>query len=194
MKPLMKISPDIVFKTRVRDDSIEGENPFKWEDVTTGSLFKGRKVVVFSLPGAFTPTCDTYQLPTFELLHDQFAEQGIEDIYCVSVNDAFVMNKWAEHQDVSNVKMLPDGNGRFTGEMNMLCSKSNLGFGERSWRYAMLVDDLNVMQMWVEENSDGVQHPEDNCEQDPYVHTNPDNILAYLKGEESTGKMNARDS
>lgn len=192
MKSLMKINPEIVFKTRIRDESIKGENPYRWHDVTTKDLFANRKVLVFSLPGAFTPTCDTYQLPTFELLHDEFVKLGIEDIYCASVNDAFVMNKWAESQDISKVKMLPDGNARLTSDMNMLCSKVDCGFGERSWRYAMIVEDLNVTQMWVEENSEGVQHPEDNCPEDNYVHTNPDNILAYLRGEESTGRMNTR--
>ena len=192
MRPMMKIDPEIVFKTRVRDETIEGENPYRWEDVTTSDIFKDRKVLVFSLPGAFTPTCDTYQLPLFEELTPKFKEHGIDDVYCVSVNDAFVMNAWANAQDLQNVKVLPDGNGRFTGDMNMLCEKRNLGFGERSWRYVMLVDNLAVTQMWVEENSDGVQHAENNCETDPYVHTDPENVLAWFDGEDSTGLMNTR--
>ena len=133
--------PDVTFHTRVRDDSIEGPNPFRWEDKTTADYFAGKRVVLFSLPGAFTPTCSTYQLPGFENGFADFAEHGIDDIYCMSVNDSFVMNKWAEAQELKNVKVIPDGSGEFTRRMGMLVRKDNLGFGLRSWRYAAIVKD-----------------------------------------------------
>ena len=110
---LPEIVPSVVFKTRVRDDSIEGPNPYRWEDVTTYDLFGGKRVVLFSLPGAFTPTCSTYQLPGFEKLYDQFKALGFDEIYCVSVNDAFVMNCWAKQQGIEKIKMIPDGAAKF---------------------------------------------------------------------------------
>ena len=106
--------PNVTFHTRVRDEKLGGDNPYRWEDVTTDQIFKGRRVLIFSLPGAFTPTCSTYQLPDFEKLHGEFVAKGIEDIYCVSVNDSFVMNAWAKAQGIEKVKVIPDGSGDFT--------------------------------------------------------------------------------
>ena len=111
-----------------------------WVDTNTDTYFKGKKVVVFSLPGAFTPTCSNQQLPGFEKQADVFKAHGIDEIYCVSVNDSFVMNAWAADQKLKNVKVIPDGNGQFTQEMGMLCQKRDKCFGERSWRYAMIVN------------------------------------------------------
>ena len=142
--------PDVTFRTRVRDESIGGDNPFRWEDKTTDDYFKGKKVVLFSLPGAFTPTCSTYQLPDFEKLYDEFKALGIDEIYCVSVNDAFVMNAWGRSQNLKNVKLIPDGSGEFTRKMGMLVAKDNLGFGMRSWRYGAVVND-GVVEMWFPE-------------------------------------------
>ena len=166
--------PDTVFKTRVRDDSIEGPNPFRWEDMTSEDYFAGKRVVLFSLPGAFTPTCSTYQLPGFEQNYDKFKALGIDEIYCISVNDAFVMNCWAKDQKLQNVKVIPDGSGFFTNEMGMLVEKDNLGFGLRSWRYAVIVND-GVIEKWFVEPG-----MEDNCPTDPYGETSPENILEYL--------------
>ena len=103
--------PEMVFKTRIRDESIGGDNPYRWQDVSTDELFGGKKILVFSLPGAFTPTCSTFQLPDYEKMYDEFIEAGVDDIYCISVNDAFVMNAWAKQQGVEKVKMIPDGSG-----------------------------------------------------------------------------------
>jgi peroxiredoxin len=166
--------PHTVFKTRVRDDSIEGPNPFRWQDMTTGDYFEGKRVVLFSLPGAFTPTCSTYQLPGFEQNYDKFKALGIDEIYCISVNDAFVMNCWAKDQNLQHVKVIPDGSGFFTDAMDMLVTKDNLGFGLRSWRYAAVVND-GVIEAWFEEP--GI---EDECETDPYGETTPEKILEYL--------------
>ncbi len=166
--------PNVTFHTRVRDESIEGPNPFRWEDKTSDDYFKGKRVVLFSLPGAFTPTCSTYQLPDFEKLHDEFVAKGIDEIYCVSVNDAFVMNAWGKAQGVDKVKLIPDGSGEFTRKMGMLVKKDNLGFGMRSWRYGAVVND-GVVEKWFEEEGYS-----DNCQDDPYGVSAPQNILANL--------------
>ena len=163
--------PNITFKIRVRDESIEGQNPYRWQDVKSDEIFCNRKVVVFSLPGAFTPTCSTYQLPGFEKLANMFYEKDIDDIYVVSVNDSFVMNKWAQDQNLEAVKVIPDGSGKFTQGMGMLVNKDNLGFGQRSWRYAMVVDNCKITH-WFEEPGKC-----DNAEDDPYGETSPENIL-----------------
>ena len=133
--------PDVTFHTRVRDESIGGSNPYRWQEVTTDEYFKGKRVVLFSLPGAFTPTCSTFQLPDFEKLYPEFKELGIDEVYCLAVNDAFVMNAWGRHNNLQHVKLIPDGNGEFTRKMGMLVAKYNLGFGMRSWRYAAVVND-----------------------------------------------------
>src|SRR5690606_39853986 len=112
--------PQVTFRTRVRDESIEGPNPYRWEDKTSADFFAGKRVVLFSLPGAFTPTCSTYQLPDFEKAAGEMAELGIDAIYCMSVNDSFVMNQWAKAQNLSNVKVIPDGSGAFTEKVGML--------------------------------------------------------------------------
>ncbi|WP_272004288.1 peroxiredoxin [Roseovarius sp. ZX-A-9] len=169
--------PDITFRTRVRDESIGGDNPFRWEDKTTADYFAGKRVILFSLPGAFTPTCSTYQLPGFEKNAEAFRELGIDDIYCMSVNDSFVMNKWAESQNLKNVKVIPDGSGQFTRKIGMLVSKDNLGFGMRSWRYAAIVDD-GVIEAWFEEPGRC-----DNHSDDPYGESSPENLLRWLRGE-----------
>src|SRR6056300_402554 len=142
--------PPVTFQTRVRDESIGGDNPFRWQEVTTDDLFSGKKVILFSLPGAFTPTCSTYQLPDFEKLYPEFQAKGIDDIYCMSVNDSFVMNAWAKQQELQNVKVIPDGSGEFTRKMGMLVSKDNLGFGMRSWRYAVVVNDKTIEAEFIE--------------------------------------------
>ena len=140
--------PDVTFKTRVRDESIGGDNPFKWQDLTTDELFANKKVVVFSLPGAFTPTCSTSHLPRYEELYNEFKALGVDEIVCISVNDAFVMYQWGLNQNRENVFLLPDGNGEFTRKMGMLVDKSNLGFGMRSWRYSMYVDNKAIKKVF----------------------------------------------
>ncbi|MCO5794343.1 MAG: peroxiredoxin [Blastomonas sp.] len=168
--------PNVCLKTRVRDESIEGPNPFRWQDQLTGDLLAGKRVVIFSLPGAFTPTCSTSQVPGFEALYDDFRAQGIDEIYCVSVNDAFVMYQWGKSLGVEKVKLLPDGSADFTRRMGMLIRKDHVGFGERSWRYAMVVDN-GVVTDWFEEpgiNDHGL-------DSDPYGETAPENVLAKIK-------------
>jgi thioredoxin-dependent peroxiredoxin len=168
--------PDVVFKTRVRDEAIGGENPFKWQDVTTKEIFAGKKVVVFSLPGAFTPTCSTSHLPRYEELYADLQAAGVDEVYCLSVNDAFVMYQWGVKQGAKNVKLLPDGNGEFSRKMGMLVEKSNLGFGLRSWRYSMVVTDGKIDKVFAEAGFS------DNCPTDPFEVSDADTMLAYLKG------------
>jgi peroxiredoxin len=142
---------------------------------TSKELFDGKRVVIFSLPGAFTPTCSAYQLPGFEEKYDDFIGNGIDAIYCISVNDGFVMNAWAKDQGIEKVKLIPDGNAYFTRSMGMLVTKSNLGFGERSWRYAAVIDKGIIEKLFVEAGK------RDNADTDPYEVTNPETILSYLK-------------
>lgn len=174
MKAGVKL-PDVTFHTRVRDESIGGDNPYRWQDMTTADYFAGKRVVLFSLPGAFTPTCSTYQLPGYEKGAADFKALGIDEIYCMSVNDSFVMNAWARSQNLENVKVIPDGSGTFTRLMGMLVEKDNLGFGYRSWRYAAIVND-GVVEAWFEEPG-----REDNHGADPYGESSPETVLAHLK-------------
>lgn len=168
--------PHVIFKTRVRDESVGGPNPFRWQDVTTDEIFAGKKVVLFSLPGAFTPTCSSTHLPRYEELYDEIKAQGVDEIYCISVNDAFVMFQWGKNLGADKVKLLPDGNAEFTRKMGMLVDKSNLGFGLRSWRYSMVVNDGTIEKVFAEPGYS------DNCPTDPFEVSDADTMLAYLKG------------
>ena len=168
--------PQVTFKTRVRDESVEGPNPFRWQDVTSDEIFSGKKVIVFALPGAFTPTCSSTHLPGYEANYQAFKDAGIDEIYCLSVNDAFTMFQWGVHQGVENVKLLPDGNGEFSRLMGMLVRKENLGFGDRTWRYSMLVDDGEIQQIFSEAGK------EDNCATDPFEVSDADTMLKYING------------
>ena len=167
--------PQVVFKTRVRDESVAGPNPFRWQNVSTDEIFKGKKVIVFALPGAFTPTCSSTHLPGFEQNYNEFRSLGVDEIYCLSVNDAFTMFQWGKHQNVEKVKLLPDGSGNFTRLMGMLVNKDNVGFGQRSWRYSMLVEDSVIKQVFSE------QGKSDDCPADPFEVSDADTMLDYLK-------------
>jgi len=172
--------PDTVFRTRVRDESLGGDNPFRWQDVRAGEIFAGRRVVVFSLPGAFTPTCSNEQCPAFERLYEDIRAAGVDEVICISVNDAFVMYQWSRHLGVSSIRFLPDGSGHFTRRMGMLVDKDHLGFGYRSWRYVMVVND-GVIEKWLEEP--GIN--DEGSDEDPYTVTNPEVVLEYLRGARS---------
>jgi len=171
MSRLPEEIPQATFHRRITH-ATEG---FKWITITTDDLFKDKTVIVFGLPGAFTPTCSGQQLPGFEELYSEFRELGIDDIYCVSVNDSFVMEEWKESQDIVNVKLIPDGSGEFTIKMGMDVRKDNLGFGMRSWRYAAVVTDGTIVKSFVEE---GFQ---DNAEDDPYEASTPENVMQHVQ-------------
>jgi peroxiredoxin len=171
-------APNVVFRTRVRDESVGGENPFRWQDLTTQEIFGGKRVVLVALPGAFTPTCSSSHLPDYERLYDQIRAHGIDEVICLSVNDAFTMYQWGRHLGIQKVFLLPDGNADFTRQMGMLVRKENLGFGMRSWRYAMVVDDGKIEKMFIEEGL------EDDCKLDPFGVSDAQSVLAYLQGRE----------
>lgn len=172
--------PQVVFKTRVRDSAVGGDNPFRWIDLPSSEVFAGKRVVVFSLPGAFTPTCSNEQCPAFERLYDDLRAAGADEVYCIAVNDAFVMYQWAQKLGVRKVRFLPDGSGHFTRRMGMLVDKDHLGFGYRSWRYAMVVRD-GVVEKWFEEPGINDAGEDD----DPYGETSPETVLAYLRAGRS---------
>jgi glutathione-dependent peroxiredoxin len=153
--------PQVTFRTR-RDN--------QWVDVTTDQIFAGRTVVVFALPGAYTPTCSTTHLPRYNELAPMFSRLGVDEIVCLSVNDGFVMAEWQKDQDAPNVTFIPDGNGEFTEKMGMLVDKANLGFGKRSWRYSMLVKDGVVVKQFIEPEKEG----------DPFEVSDADTMLAYV--------------
>ena len=153
--------PDVTFRTREEAE---------WVDLSTKDIFEGKTVIVFSLPGAFTPTCSSAHAPRYDQLAARFNELGVDDVICLSVNDAFVMNEWKEDLGIENVRFLPDGNGVFTDGMGMLVGKEDLGFGKRSWRYSMLVKDGVVEKMFIEPQEPG----------DPYGASDADTMLEYL--------------
>ena len=136
--------PDATFHTRQRIEAPDGNATFDWKPLTTADIFAGKRVVVFGVPGAFTPACSDEHLPGYERLHDDFVAAGVDMVACLSVNDAFVMNKWAQSQNIEKVSMLPDGNGDFTRAMGLQVDRTGVGMGFRSWRYAMLVDDQAI--------------------------------------------------
>jgi glutaredoxin-like protein len=153
--------PAVTFRTR---------RGHEWVDVTSDEVFAGKTVVVFSLPGAFTPTCSSSHVPRYNELADAFRAQGVDTIACVSVNDAFVMNEWQREQGAGDILFLPDGNGEFTAGMGMLVDKNDLGFGQRSWRYSMLVRDGVVEKMFIEPDKPG----------DPFEVSDADTMFDYL--------------
>ena len=173
-----KLIIDHIFKFRIGDTDEKGGCSFiggEWKDVSTKELFGGKKVVIFSLPGAFTPTCSGQQLPTFDEMYSQFKDKGIDDVYCVSVNDAFVMNAWARDLGIKNVKMIPDGDGTFTRSMGMLVNKPKQGFGMRSWRYAAIVNNGTIENMFIEPGQNDFSDDDD-----PYTVSSPEHVLSKL--------------
>ena len=153
--------PSVTFKTRTGQ---------QWKDVTTDDLFKGKTVVVFCLPGAYTPTCSSTHLPRYNELYSVFKANGVDSIVCMSVNDAFVMNEWGQDQEAGNLTLIPDGNGEFAAGMGLLVDKSAIGFGKRSWRYSMLVKNGKIEKMFIEPDKPG----------DPFEVSDADTMLKHL--------------
>jgi glutaredoxin-like protein len=162
--------PNVTFRTRQNN---------QWVDVTTDDLFAAKNVVVFSLPGAFTPTCSSTHLPGYNELAKAFKENGVDNIICMSVNDAFVMNEWAKDQEAEHITLIPDGNGEFTEGMGMLVDKTDLGFGKRSWRYSMLVKDGVVDKMFIEPEEPG----------DPFKVSDAQTMLRYINPKAAKPKV-----
>jgi glutathione-dependent peroxiredoxin len=153
--------PNVTFRVRQNNE---------WVNLTSEQLFKGKKVALFALPGAYTPTCSSSHLPRYNELVPAFKKAGVDAVYCLSVNDTFVMNEWQKDQKAFNVTMLPDGNGEFSEKMGLLVNKDNLGFGKRSWRYSMLVNDGKIEKMFIEQEKEG----------DPFEVSDADTMLKYL--------------
>lgn len=150
----------------------------RWQAYTLADFAKNKKCIFFFVPGAFTPTCSTEQLPSFEKTYDEFIELGFDEVYCVTVNDAFVANAWAQSLGIKKVKMIPDGNTEFTSALNADVQKDNLGFASRAWRFAIATDeDMKITHKWVEPGMS------DNCKTDPYGVSDPENILYELRSE-----------
>ncbi|SLN68847.1 Hybrid peroxiredoxin hyPrx5 [Oceanibacterium hippocampi] len=168
MKTIGDRVPDVTFRTRANGE---------WKNVTTADLFAGKTVVLFALPGAFTPTCSSTHLPGYLTRGDALREAGVDEILCLSVNDSFVMNAWAKDQGIDDeIVMVPDGNGEFSEGMGMLVDKQDLGFGKRSWRYSMLVRDGVIEKIFAEDR---------NAAGDPFKVSDVETMLGYLKGKKA---------
>lgn len=165
--------PHVIFKSRVRDTKIK-KNPYRWKTLKSKDLFN-KKCVIFSIPGAFTPTCSSKHVPDFEKHYKELTKMGIDEVYCVSVNDAFVMNNWKKKLKLKNVKLLPDGNGDFTKKMGALVKKNNMGFGDRSWRYSMLIDHGKIIKIFSEPNM------KNNHRRDPFSVSSVHNMIKYIR-------------
>ena len=170
-----QLAPKVKLQCRKRDSTVKGPNKFCWNEVNTKELYQDRRIIIFALPGAFTPTCSTTHLPGFEKNYDKIRRLGIDEIYCLSVNDAFVMFNWCKKLKVKKVQVLPDGNGLFTKKMGLLVHKNNLGFGKRSWRYAMVINNGIIEKMFIEKGL------ENNCVDDPFEISDANTMIKYLK-------------
>lgn len=157
--------PEVTFHTR---------KGAEWVDRTSKEIFANRTVVVFSLPGAFTPTCSSTHVPRYNQFAPAFRKAGVDEIICMSVNDAFVMNEWQENQHAWDITFIPDGNGEFADRMGLLVGKEDIGFGRRSWRYSMLVRNGVIEKMFIEPEEPG----------DPFKVSDADTMLAYLAPNE----------
>ena len=169
--------PRVKLRTRISDRKIK-KNPYRWKTVDTGNMFRNKKIVVFSLPGAFTPTCSSKHLPDFEKKYSELRKKGVDDVICMSVNDAFVMHNWKKQMKIKNVTLVPDGNGEFTAKMGALVKKNNLGFGDRSWRYSMLVDNGKIIKLFSEPNMG------DNHKTDPFSVSSVHTMLNYIDSKD----------
>jgi len=179
--------PSVIFKTRTRIDA-DDQNPFDWKDITSESYFKGKKSVIFCLPGAFTPTCSTTHLPGYEAAYEEMKSLGVDEVYCLSVNDAFVMRSWGLAQGLDEdktvgslgfqkVKLIPDGAALFTRGMGMSATwEKERGFGERSWRYSAVINDMKVEKIFIE--GGGVKQ---DFAPDPFEVSDAKTMLEYLK-------------
>lgn len=169
-----KIAPRVILEVRKRDNRVKGNNKFSWDMLDTNNIYKNKRIIIFALPGAFTPTCSNTHLPGYEKNYNKIRKLGIDEIYCLSVNDAFVMFNWCKSLKVKNVKPLPDGNAKFTKKMGALVNKSNLGFGKRSWRYSMVINNGKIEKLFVEGGRIN------NCPIDPFEVSDADTMIKYL--------------
>ena len=168
-------APLVNLNIRVRDNRVSGNNKFKWSSINTQELYTDKRIIIFALPGAFTPVCSNTHLPGYDKKYHQIKKLGIDEVYCLSVNDPFVMFQWCKNLKIKNVKPIPDGNGEFTKKMGALVNKKNLGFGKRSWRYSMVVNNGIIEKIFAEKGK------KNNCPADPFEVSDVDTMLKYLK-------------
>ena len=173
--------PNVTFKIRSQNEFESGEMCYlegdkAWISISSYDLFSDKRVLIFSLPGAFTPTCSSQQLPAFDEKFEAFKSLGIDEVFCISVNDSYVMNAWSNYMGVKNIQMIPDGSGQFTRMMGMLINKDHNGFGMRSWRYAVVANNMEIEQMFIEPGLNDTGNDDD-----PYIETKPENILEFLE-------------
>lgn len=179
------IAPTVIFRQRKGDVTPGAEGcgfDGEWIVENTADMFNGKKVVIFSLPGAFTPTCTTAMVPDYEDAYEEMKSLGVDEVYCISVNDAFVMNAWADCMNLKNIKVIPDGNGEFTHDVGMLVSKANLGFGFRSWRYSAVIEDGKFTFAGIEPYDTSNDFSRNDVEEDPYGESAPQKVLEFLRG------------
>ena len=170
-----KKAPILTLEIRQKNLKVKGDNKYSWGKLKTKDIYKNKKIIIFALPGAYTPTCSNTHLPGYEKNYNKIKKLGIDEIYCLSVNDAFVMFNWCKKLKIKNVKPLPDGNGKFTKKMGALVNKSNLGFGQRSWRYSMVINNGKIEKIFTEKGMSN------NCPSDPFEITDADTMIKYLK-------------
>ena len=175
--------PNTTFFFRKENPNFTGIDKNDWFPEKSQDLLVGKKVIIVGVPGPFTPVCSGFQVPQFEKYYNDFKfEYGIEEIYITAVADFFVMDAWKKSLNLKNLKMLPDGSGDWARLNGMLVNRAEWGYGYRSWRYAMIVDNLIIERMFCEPN------PEDMIGNDPYGESAPQNILEWLsrkkKGED----------
>ena len=168
-------APLVNLKIRIRDNRVSGDNKFKWSSINTQELYEDKRIIIFALPGAFTPVCSNTHLPGYEKKYHQIKRLGIDEVYCLSVNDPFVMFQWCKNLKIKNVKPIPDGNGEFTKKMGALVNKKNLGFGIRSWRYSMVVNNGIIEKIFAEKGK------KNNCPADPFEVSDVETMIKYLK-------------
>lgn len=167
-------APSAIFHCRVATDQIPG---YRWQEISTQEVFGGRRIALFAVPGAFTPVCTSAHLPGYEEKYFELRSLGIDDVYCISVNDSFAMNAWFKSLGIQHVKPLPDGSGEFTRKLGYLVDRSNHGFGMRSWRYSAILRDGVVEMMWAEPGF------ADHSEEDPFVVSDVNTMIAYLRDQ-----------
>ena len=170
-----KKAPILTLEIRQIDLKVKGDNKYSWTKLKTKNIYKNKRIIIFALPGAYTPTCSNTHLPGYEKNYTKIKKLGIDEIYCLSVNDAFVMFNWCKKLKIKNVKALPDGNGKFTKKMGALVNKSNLGFGQRSWRYSMVVTNGKIEKIFTEKGMSN------NCPSDPFEISDAITMIKYLK-------------
>ena len=168
--------PSVTLHTRERDEGRQ-PNPFRWAPRDSLEIMGRGRVVVFSLPAAFSPTCSDRHLPAVDEAVSAFREAGADAVLAIAVNDAFTLFQWGRHLGVERVTLVPDGNGDFTRAMGMLVSRRHLGYGLRSWRHAFVADEGRVVA-WFEEP--GIED-DGGTDDDPYDATRPERVLGWLR-------------